>query len=150
MRPGSIVALAEKADINLRARNLGKALVRLKPISDAPGPYTTGIMFIRGKNPAGTPTPVPIGFVADPEAPNSYTDWAANRNDPYLRGWVVANKGTRNGGQPGDVILAWFKPLDEGFDGPNYTNEVYLMVVNALTDPTGTAAASPGMLRTRG
>jgi len=38
------------------------------------------------------------------------------------------------------VILSWFKPLDESFDGPNFTNEVYMMVVNGLTDATGTAA----------
>jgi len=38
------------------------------------------------------------------------------------------------------VIVSWFKPLDESFDGPGYTNETYMMVVNGLTDPTGTAA----------
>jgi len=135
--------LAEKTDVNRRARNLGKALVRLKPIADAvfPDLHTTSIMFLRGKNSSGTPNPIPIGFVADPDAPNSYTDWVANRNDPYLRGWAVTNKaGVRNNGQPGDVIISWFKPLDESFDGPNYTNEIYLMVVNGLTDPAGTAA----------
>ncbi|PYM15750.1 MAG: hypothetical protein DME18_03425, partial [Verrucomicrobia bacterium] len=67
--------------------------------------------------------------------------WVANRNDPYLRGWVVTNRaGIKNAGQPGDVIISWFKPLDESFDEPDYTNEVYIMVVNGLTDPTGTAA----------
>ncbi|PYL01471.1 MAG: hypothetical protein DME19_01540 [Verrucomicrobia bacterium] len=135
--------LAEKIDINLRARNLGKALVRLKPIADVPFPdlHTTSMIFLRGKNSGGAPNPIPIGFVADPDAPNSYTDWVANRNDPYLRGWAVANRaGIKNAGQPGDVIISWFKPLDESFDEPDYTNEVYIMVVNGLTDPTGTAA----------
>src|SRR2546428_13574464 len=42
--------LGEKTDINFRARNLGKALVRLKPIDDATMQYTTSIMFLRGTN----------------------------------------------------------------------------------------------------
>ncbi len=131
---------AEMMDINQRARSLGKALLRLKPIDDATNLYTTSMMFFRGKDPSGTTNPIPVGFIADPQAPNGYTDWVSDRNDPYLRGWVVTNPGSMNGGQPGDVIIAWFKPLDEGFDGPNYTNEIYMMVVNGLTDPTGTAA----------
>lgn len=131
---------AEKTGINRRARNLGRALVRLTPISDAPGDYTTGIMFLRGRNSSGTPNPVPIGFVADPQAPNSYTEWEVNRNDPYLRGWVVLNAGDKNSGQIGDVIISWFKPLDETFDGASDTNQIYMMVVNGLTDPTGSAA----------
>ena len=133
--------LAEKTDCAFRARNLGKALVRLKPIADATTQYTTSIVFVRGKNASGTPNPLPNSFVADADAPNDYTDWAFQRNDPYLAGWTVTNKaGVKNGGQIGDVIISWFKPLDESFDGPDHTNEVYLMVVNGLTDPTGTAA----------
>src|SRR5439155_7242699 len=77
---------------------------------------------------------------ADPQAPNNYTDWVFQRNDPYLAGWSVTNTGTKNNGPAGDVIVSWFTTLDESFDGPNYTNEVYMMVVNGLTDPTGTAA----------
>jgi hypothetical protein len=133
--------LAEKTDINRCARNLGRALVRLAPVTDAPGAYTTGIMFLRGRNSVGSVNPLPIGFVADPQAPNGYSDWEANRNDPYLRGWVVTNvAGTKNGGQIGDVIISWFKPLDETFDGPDHTNQIYMMLVNGLADPTGSAA----------
>jgi hypothetical protein len=131
---------AEKADCALRARNLGKALVRLGPIADTNAAYTTSILFIRGKDAGGTPNPIPIGFVPDDALPNSITDWVADRNDPWLRGWVVTNKGTKNNGQIGDVLIAWFKLLDERFDGPDYTNQIYFMVVNGLTDPTGTAA----------
>src|ERR1039458_2199526 len=113
----------------------------LKPIADATTQYTTSIVFVRGKNASGTPNPLPNSFVADADAPNDYTDWAFQRNDPYLAGWAVTNKaGVKNGGQIGDVIISWFNPLDESFDGPDYTNIVYLMVVNGLTDPTGTAA----------
>ncbi len=131
--------LAEKADAALRARNLGKALVRLKPIDDATSSWTTSVMFVRGKDSNGNLNPIPINFYAGPGGTNPNTDWVADRNDPYLRGWVVTNTGTKNNGQPGDVIIAWFKPLDESFDGP-FTNETYFMVVNGLTDPTGTAA----------
>ncbi len=130
----------EKADCALRARNFGKALVRLKPIDEATTQWTTSVMFVRGKDPSGTLNPIPINFYAGPGGANPNTDWVADRNDPYLRGWVVTNTGTKNNGQPGDVIIAWFKPLDESFDGPDYTNEVYFMVVNGLTATNGTAA----------
>jgi hypothetical protein len=132
---------AEKTDCNLRARNFGKALVRLGPVADATRQYTTSMMLLRGRRSDGTPTPVPIGFIPDPSAPNDYTDWVSDRNDPYLRGWSVTNKpAIKNAGQRGDVIISWFKPLDESFDGPNHSNQVYFMVVNGLTDPTGSAA----------
>src|SRR2546428_11032846 len=36
--------LAEKADAARRARNFGKALVRLKPVADGAGSFTTSIM----------------------------------------------------------------------------------------------------------
>ncbi len=38
------------------------------------------------------------------------------------------------------MIISWFRPLDESFDGPNFNNEIYMMVVNGLTDTTGPAA----------
>ena len=132
--------LADKRDANLRARNLGKALLRLKPIADATNQYTTSMIFLRGTNSSGTPNAIPISFVADPQAPNSYTDWVFARNDPYLTGWEVTNRGTKNAGRRGDVIISWFQPLDESMDGPDHANQIYLMVVNGLSDPAGSAA----------
>jgi hypothetical protein len=131
----------EKADCALRCRNLGKALVRLTPIADATNSCAaiTGILFIRGRNTNGNLNTIPTKFCAGAGA-NPATDWVFQRNDPYLTGWTVANKGTRNNGQPGDVLISWFKPLDETFDGATYTNEIYMMVVNGLTDTNGTAA----------
>jgi hypothetical protein len=133
---------AEMVDVNRRAFNFGKALVRLTAITvEAAQGYTTSIMFIRGQDSTGALNPIPIGFLADPVNPNLYTQWTYQLNDPYLtNNWTVTNLGTKNNGNPGDVIIAWFKALDESFDGTNYTNERYLMVVNGLTDPTGTAA----------
>ena len=82
---------------------------------------------------------MPGGLLPDPQDA-SYTEWAYQRNDPYLtNNWTVINKGAKNNGQPGDVIISWFKPLDEAFDGPSFTNELYMMVVNGLTDPSGSA-----------
>jgi hypothetical protein len=112
----------------------------------------TGIMIERGRLISGgvtNATPLPNSFANQPSGtPNPanptaliYSWWEYQKNDPYLTGWAVTNKaGVKNSGLPGDVIIAWFTPLDESFDGPNYTNEVYMMVVNALTDTTGTAA----------
>jgi len=114
--------------------------------------YTTSIMFWQGRTISGgvtNPTPLPISFIADPEEqtnaanPSSliYSWWEFGKNDPYMSGWGVTNKaGIKNSGLPGEVILSWFTPLDESFDGPSFTNEIYMMVVNALTDTNGTAA----------
>ncbi len=136
---------AEAAEVNRRVKNWGNTLVRLTPISveGIPG-YTTSMMFIRGKGANGTLTTIPDGFTGDQDnggANATYTDWVYQRNDPYLtNNWTVTNPGSKNNGYPGDVIVSWFKPLDESFDGADYTNELYMMVVNGLTDPTGTAA----------
>ncbi len=136
----------EKADCALRCRNLGKTLVRLKPIEDAitpcngSSPLTTSVLFIRGRNSVGGLNAIPLNFCAGTSGANPTTDWVYQRNDPYLTGWTVANKGTKNNGQTGDVVISWFKPLDESFDGAGHTNEIYMMVVNGLTDTNGTAA----------
>ena len=136
----------EKADCALRCRNLGKTLVRLKPIDDAitpcngSSPLTTSVLFIRGRNSVGGLNPIPLNFCAGVSGANPTTDWVYQRNDPYLTGWTVANKGSKNNGQPGDVVISWFRPLDESFDGIDYTNELYMMVVNGLTETNGTIA----------
>jgi hypothetical protein len=135
----------QQADLNRRARNLGKALVHLVGINDHPNGAdpTTDIMFMRGRTgPNSTDvTPMPIGFATDPEAPNTYSDWVYGRNDPFLSGWGRTNLGTVNEGRVGDVIVSWFKPVDATRDNPSSTfDQVYLMVINALTSATGTAA----------
>jgi hypothetical protein len=165
---------AEQADVNRRAVNLGKALVRLKPVHELhnqntpnppPGPASSdpcacfqngmvsSIMFLRGRYLSGGVTnwtDLPNSFQEDPQVftanaanptATRYSWWEYQKNDPYLTGWAVTNKaGIMNDGLPGEVIIAWFRPLDENFDGPNYTNELYFMVVNGLTATNGTAA----------
>jgi hypothetical protein len=131
--------------VNREVRNLGKALVRLKPIDDAESAdlHTTGVLFIRGRHRTGedggsTLNAVPVGFVPD-AADGGYTDWESDRNDPHLRGWDVKNLGSRNGGLPGDVIISWFTVLDESFDGEPHRGEVYVMVTNGLSDVAGSS-----------
>ena len=125
------------------------------PVSNDPNFHpgiTTSIMFLRGKYLSGGVTnftAVPNSFVTDPDVASAnpagtglaYTWWESDKNDPYFRGWVVTNKaGIKNNGLLGDAIISWFKPLDENLDGTRYTNEIYMMVVNGLTAPDGTAA----------
>ncbi|MFN7138025.1 MAG: immunoglobulin domain-containing protein [Limisphaerales bacterium] len=130
---------AELSDVNGRAQKLGKALVRLTPITNERiQHHTTTMMFIRGKDENGNHTPVPVGFALTGTA--DHTSWLYQHNDPYLTSWLVTNTGTFNNGYPGDVIVSWFKPLDESFDGPNHTNQIYMMVVNGLTHHNGTPA----------
>ena len=165
---------SEMTDINRRARNLGKALVCLKPIYELhnqldvnppPGPASgdpcacfvdgcvSSIMILRGRYLSGGVTnftTLPDSFLSDPQAAGAnpavvgstaYSWWEYQKNDPYFTGWVVTNKAAvKNDGLPGDVIICWFRPLDESLDGPAYTNELYFMVVNGLTATNGTAA----------
>jgi hypothetical protein len=112
----------------------------------------TSIMILRGRQIAGgvtNATAMPNSFVIDPQEQTNpanpaslmYSWWESDKNDPYFRGWSVTNKaGIKNNGLPGDVLISWFLPLDESFDGAVYTNEIYMMVVNGLTDTTGSAA----------
>jgi len=132
---------AEITDINKRARNLGRALTRLTPITiEHQAGYTTSILILRGKDASGNLSPVPTGFLTQ-NATNAYTYWQKALNDPFLTAWSVTNSAhLKNNGYPGDVIIAWFKVLDEALDGTGYNSQLYFMVVNCLTDPTGTAA----------
>src|SRR5207248_2871926 len=73
----------EMTDINRRARNLGKALTGLTPISVEGHPgYTTSMMIVRGKDAAGNLTPIPVGFLPDQDTPTAnYTDWEGTRRE---------------------------------------------------------------------
>ncbi len=142
-------AYAIQSDLNKRARNLGKSLVHLTGLNDLPNGAdpTTDIMFIRGKHSTGPGTSafndLPIGFIRDPQATlqEDYSDWVSDRNDPYLRGWVVTNVGTKNSGLRGDAIISWLKPLDSSADNPNdVDDQLYFMVTNGLTGVDGAAA----------
>jgi hypothetical protein len=162
----------ELQDVNRRALNLGKALIRLTPVYDMhnpntanppPGPassdpnfpngLTTSIMWLQGRYLANGTTnlnPLPLyDFQTDPQAAGNtanqnnayYSWWEFQVNDRYFNGWTVTNKaGAKNDGLIGDMVIAWFHPIDDGYSPGKNTNEVYMMVVNALSDATGTAA----------
>ena len=110
------------AETNRQGRNLGRSLVGLVNVS------------IRIK-----------------QGPNSQYghDIATFDNTAvsYLDDMTVTNLGTKNSGQPGDVLVGTFEVLDEDFDGAGYTDEVYFMVVNGLSDPCGTAAETQQQIR---
>jgi hypothetical protein len=143
----------EQKVMSKRLKNWGNALVRLNPVDDwSTDGTTTNTLMLRGKHfDAGSNSdvldPIPINFTPNAGNPNSgFTTWQANKYDPYLRGWTVTNNGTKNINPntnvklAGDVFLSWFKPLDESFDGPVFSNETYMILLNALADPTGSVA----------
>ena len=68
--------------------------------------------------------------------------WDADA-DPYLRRIVAENLGTENNGRAGDVIVGYFKPLQEQFDGPAYEDEIYFMITNGLVVPDARVARPP-------
>jgi autotransporter-associated beta strand protein len=107
--------------INSEGKKLGPALVRL---------LSTDVRFINGYNSSGSQNPNPI------DIPN----WSIGAGDSFLRSYSRVNVGTKNNGYAGDVLLSWFKPLDESLDSTLYSNVRYFAVTNGLTDPTGSAA----------
>lgn len=123
-------------EINRRLRRLGPAMTRLVNVSY---PYPDnltydGVNFLPGQHlESGTP-------VSNPRPIDIVSAWTADKNDPYIRGWVVTNLGTRNDGRRGDVWLSWFRVLDESFDGTTYSNQIYFMVTNGLAAADGSAA----------
>ena len=112
-------------EIHRRLRLLSPALTRL---------VNTDVRFINGQQRDSS-----SGEAVDNPTPIDVLNWQVNVNDPYLRGWVVTNLGTKNEGLPGDVWLSWFRVLDESFDGASTTGEIYFMVTNGLSDANGSA-----------
>lgn len=107
------------AEVNQAARTLGQSLVRL---------LSTDVRFIRGQRRTSG------GGTSTNALPSGMTDWSAGA-DPYTTNIVATNIGDRNNGRRGDVLVGYFKPLLEEFDGPDHTSEIYLMIVNGLMDP---------------
>jgi hypothetical protein len=69
-----------------------------------------------------------------PSGISAWTDAA----DPYISSISATNITTQNVNDQrrGDVLVGYFTPLDPAFDDGNGDNDIYFMVVNALTDPT--------------
>jgi len=67
------------------------------------------------------------------EYPWDVPPWAFDKDFPEFRGLTVKNPGKVHAGEPGDVALGFFNPIE----GPD--NERWLMVTNALTDRSATS-----------
>ncbi len=118
-------AFYQMAESNRLSRNLGPALVQL---------ISTDVRYFPGqhKNTSGA-------TVAD-DVPTGMLTWHQEVGDHYLRSVSAVNLGTTNNALPGDVLIGWFKVLDESFDGAGANGETYFLVMNGLTDANGSAA----------
>lgn len=102
-------AFQKIAEINRQSLNLGPTLVRL---------LSTDVRII--------PRPPALADLIAPDIPR----WDA-KADPYMSRLEVQNLGTLYGGRRGDVLVGYFKPLLESFDGAA-TNQHYFMLTNGL------------------
>jgi hypothetical protein len=76
------------------------------------------------------------------EYPWGVGPWQFDKDLPQIRGITVKNIGSKHGGEPGDVAIGFFRPIEGGDGAGGAGNARWIMVTNALADPTGTAAAS--------
>ena len=111
------------AETNRQSLNLGLALVRLKchRVAMKMGRYHYNDRSVYNE--------VPVGVTA----------WGSSQ-DPYIAGITATNIGSLNHGLEGDVIVGYFQPLDPSFADRGHAEDLYFMVVNALSNPTGSAA----------
>lgn len=111
-----------QAEVNRQSLNLGPALVRL---------LTTDVRWLPGRGRMGGSVqrnPVPRGI-------KQWQPWAG----PHISRITRTATWRANEGMEGDVIVGYFKPLLESFDGDQHENEVYFMIVNGLTTHEGPA-----------
>jgi hypothetical protein len=120
--------LNEITEINRQSLNLGPALVRL---------LSTDVRMIMGQH---------TGNGTYNTTPDDVTTGISGADD-YLTGVSATNLGSCNNGLPGDVIVGFFKVLDESFDGTAYSNQKYFMVTNGLSDGSGSASATQQKIR---
>ncbi|WP_299486744.1 hypothetical protein [Acaryochloris sp. IP29b_bin.137] len=97
------------AEINRQSLNLGSTLVRL---------LSTDVRIV--------PRPPALADLIAPDIPRWDT-----QADPYMTRLEAQNLGKLYRGRRGDVLVGYFKPLLESFDGPA-TNQHYFMLTNGL------------------
>ncbi|MCC6424391.1 MAG: hypothetical protein IT447_13015 [Phycisphaerales bacterium] len=118
-------------ETNRQSLNLGPALVRLQ---------STDVRFVMGRHPNNNAFDSNGDLNALPDGLTSASS-ANGWGNSYLTNVAVTNIGDINqqnywrGDQslPGDVLLGFFRVLDESFDGPA-SDETYFMVVNGLVE----------------
>jgi hypothetical protein len=124
------------AETNRQSRNLGPALIRL---------ISTDVRMVMGEHneKAQTWYEKLVGQYHNEtvtnDTPGGITTGLPG-TDTYLTGASATNPGSKNDGLKGDVVIGFFKPLHESFDGDQYTNEKYFMVTNGLSDGSGSAS----------
>jgi hypothetical protein len=118
------------AETNRQSRNLGPALVRL---------ISTDVRMVMGQH-WGKNNWWEANHTIDNDPPGNVTTGLANVAGSYITTVTATNTGGANNNKRGDVIVGFFKPLHEGFDGDTYSNQAYFMVTNGLSD--GSASAS--------
>jgi len=102
-------AFFQMAEINRQSLNLGSTLVRL---------LSTDVRIV--------PRPPALSDLIAPDIPQ----WD-QKADPYMTRLDAQNLGSIYGGRRGDILVGYFKPLLESFDGPA-TNQQYFMLTNGL------------------
>jgi len=117
------------AETNRQSLNLGPALVRL---------ISTDLHMDMGRHMAGVP-------VAN-DLPPRVSTWNATA-DPYITGISATNGGSKNDGLEGDVIVGYFESIHASFSDPGFEDDVYFMIVNGLSDGSGTAAETAQTIR---
>ncbi len=116
---------SQLATVNQWSQNIGDSLVRL---------ISTDGRIIMGKwldyflgFPIQKNTPLPDNIQA----------WNSSC-DPYITSITAVNyRGIVNDDLRGDVIIGYFKPLDPSFTNDYHEDDIYFMIVNGLTDETG-------------
>ena len=110
------------AESNRQSRNLGAALVKL---------LSTDVRIVMGQHYDSSSATVVSNAI-----PDGVPLWSPAAH-PYLTTISATNLGiynrdAQNNPLRGDVVLGFFKPLDESFDGTNYQNQDYFMILNGL------------------
>ncbi|MCC7350430.1 MAG: hypothetical protein IT446_07665 [Phycisphaerales bacterium] len=121
------------ARLNQHTLNLGPSLLRLKSVN---------LQFVLGRH------RVNYIFSEKNDLPEFTSEWSsASDSDPYLTGISVDNLGSKNNGLDGDILIGQFKLLAEQFDGDQYSDQLYFMITNGLTDSTGDSIATRQRVR---
>ena len=106
------------AELNRQALNLGPTLTRL---------LSTDLRIVQGEKWPGIFWP-------------DWMDEWDNGADPYITDITAQNFGAANDGDSGDVLVGYFTPLLEQFDGPSFEDQTYFMITNGLHEPNASAA----------
>jgi hypothetical protein len=133
------------AETNRQSVNLGPSLVRL---------LSKDVRFIPGSHPNkdksdsdGDRNALPKQVIEGSPISGWGHDYITNVKVVNLSKKNQQNTTSGQQGLPGDVVLGFFKVLDESFDGPDSTDEAYVMVLNGLFDRDALASQTKQSIR---